>query len=305
MKPQSKVWNYWTSLSPKGQKGTQLMKCLFCSNQQQNNAVKCKKHTLKCVAVPMEVKKSLLQSTGTVAQASTSSQGSSDDVSMLTVLVPTSEPRTSNESENMSSQNSDLEKITEYIKFLDKLGVSNVAPSRKEIAGSLLESVYGSIRRENMVTLDSSENIALVIDGWKNPVFYKTIELGGRRQTAAVVTDILTEIITELGSEKIVAVVSDNASEMILTHSNVSNKFKHVVGVRCAAHTINLLTHDICKIESIGGLLHKSKSIVNEFKKSKVKMGLFKETWKTVVEEERNKGNSIRPSSLASYSAEI
>ena len=54
----------------------------------------------------------------------------------------------------------------------------------------------------------------------------------------------------EVGVEKFAAIVSDNADDYAAARKQIPEKYEHIFNVRCIAHCLNLISHDIIKYTS-------------------------------------------------------
>ena len=55
----------------------------------------------------------------------------------------------------------------------------------------------------------------------------------------------IDRIITEIGPRKFAAVVTNNASAISNARKHISEKYPHILNIRCIAHFVNLITKDI------------------------------------------------------------
>ena len=75
-------------------------------------------------------------------------------------------------------------------------------------------------------------------------------------------------ILEELRIDNVSAVVTDNAPNMNLLKTKISEKYESIFSIGCAAHGLNLLIQDIASIENIMNILNKDKNIVVEIRNS-------------------------------------
>ena len=80
--------------------------------------------------------------------------------------------------------------------------------------------------------------------------------------------ETISNIIEEIGKEKISFIISDNVATMVVTKRKINEKYKHIIPVRCITHHINLMTTDIMKHEHLKKTIANCIKIVNYFKKS-------------------------------------
>jgi len=100
------------------------------------------------------------------------------------------------------------------------------------------------------------------LDGWSSPkghsIYNFVIITSDRReyldslkdlsavsQTADLLESKIKEVIDKIGSEKFVAVVSDNASAIANARQKISESYPHIMNIRCIAHFVNLISKDI------------------------------------------------------------
>ena len=80
--------------------------------------------------------------------------------------------------------------------------------------------------------------------------------------------ETISNIIEEIGKEKISFIVSDNAATMVAAKRKINEKYRHIIPVRCITHYINLIMTDIIKHEHSKKTIANCMKIVNYFKKS-------------------------------------
>ena len=83
---------------------------------------------------------------------------------------------------------------------------------------------------------------------------YKLVDLSENSHTANYVAQVVGEIIEKIGSDKISAIVSDNAANVRNACAILQEKYPNIENVRCIAHAVNLIACDIVK-ESFGDRL--------------------------------------------------
>ena len=135
-------------------------------------------------------------------------------------------------------------------------------PSAKSIAGSLLTKEFARATEKLNLILRESDGLTLISDGWTNhrsehivnfvvkaigrpSVFFKSINTSGVSQTAKNVAEAICEVIDELGSDKFVGVVTDNAANMRAAWRIIKDRYPHISAFGCAAHCLNLFVGDL------------------------------------------------------------
>jgi len=70
-------------------------------------------------------------------------------------------------------------------------------------------------------------------------------DLSGVSHTAKVVEEEIERVIMAIGPKKFSAIVTDNASSMVNARKSISEKYPHIINMRCIVHFVNLITKDI------------------------------------------------------------
>ena len=124
--------------------------------------------------------------------------------------------------------------------------------------------------------------ICLISDGWSNvrgdsvinfvlttprPIFHKSIIATGVSHTGDFIGEQLCNVIEQVGSEKICAIITDNAHNMKSAWKYVEQRYPHIFSIGCVAHSLHLLCKDlISKIASIHDVCTKATKVVDYFK---------------------------------------
>src|SRR4051812_23367619 len=96
---------------------------------------------------------------------------------------------------------------------------------------------------------------------------YKLIDLSENSHMANYVAQVVGKIIEKVGSNKILAIVSDNAANIRNAHKILQEKYPNIENVRCIVHAVNLIACDIVK-ESFSNRLLRKVNILGSFFKS-------------------------------------
>ena len=95
--------------------------------------------------------------------------------------------------------------------------------------------------------------------------------------TSEFLTNEISNIIEQLGSDKFAAVVTDNASNCRVARQNIQQTYPHIWDVRCAAHAINLIASDLVKLEPIKKFILECGKINRYFDTSHANSSLLKQ----------------------------
>ncbi|GES73407.1 ribonuclease H-like domain-containing protein [Rhizophagus clarus] len=148
----------------------------------------------------------------------------------------------------MSAESSTLD-ITNII-LDDDLDYLNI---NLDDTSTILDDAENSIQRK-LEELHESRNLTLGIDSWTSPL--GQTEFNEKQ---------LLKVIEDVGKDKFIAVVSDGEAAIQSAKRRVTNKYPHIMPIRCIAHHINLVTKDIISIEWAKKTLQNCQKIVSFF----------------------------------------
>lgn len=183
--------------------------------------------------------------------------------------------------------------------FFEELGSGFVLPDRKQIAGPLLNDLSAEVQLKKENFYRDSKAITLVPDSWTNVVsngvtnVMATSSCGsvlvlsevanGERQTAQYYAEIVKRAVEIVGVDKVVGLISDNASNMMAMQELIMKEYPRIIGVRCFAHTLNLLLKGMCKLPFVKEVLSRCKMVLLELRHSTVKAGLWHREWEMYI----------------------
>jgi hypothetical protein len=140
--------------------------------------------------------------------------------------------------------------------------------------------------------------LTLVSDGWSNPqgesiinyllvtqleaIFLKSIATGKDRHTGQYIADGLNNIIKEIGPKNIVAITTNNASNMKKSWEGIQKEYPEILCLGCGSHMINLLVKDIMKVPKLHQHFEAVKEVNQYWKNSGILNGLLKVTAKEI-----------------------
>ncbi|XP_058008271.1 uncharacterized protein LOC110653432 [Hevea brasiliensis] len=91
--------------------------------------------------------------------------------------------------------------------------------------------------------------INFLVNSSKGSVFINSVDASDESKTAALLTSLIEKEIMEIGPEKVVQVVANNASNNVALGRILEANFPHLYWTPCAAHCIELMLEDIFKIK--------------------------------------------------------
>ena len=110
----------------------------------------------------------------------------------------------------------------------------------------------------------------IILTPTRQEYLYSLKDLSDTHHTGDVIADEILSIIENIGSKKFVAIVTDNGSNVSLARRLVSTQYTKIFNVRCIAHCLNLISHDILGHSFANKLISYCNVIVTFFKKSHI-----------------------------------
>ncbi|CAG8838043.1 42305_t:CDS:2, partial [Gigaspora margarita] len=99
---------------------------------------------------------------------------------------------------------------------------------------------------------------------------YALCNYSNMHHTSEFLIQEIETIVTQIGAEKICAVVSDNGANVAAAWRLITQKFPHIVNVSCIAHWLNLICKDIMKEFFLKRVLSQAILVVQFFKSSHI-----------------------------------
>ncbi len=93
-------------------------------------------------------------------------------------------------------------------------------------------------------------------------------DLSKSSHTSEYLSNVIKDVIRQVGVNKIAAIVSDNAANVAGARQIITDKFPSIINVRCIAHCINLISSDIVKVEQVKSLVRQANILTRYFKTS-------------------------------------
>jgi len=87
----------------------------------------------------------------------------------------------------------------------------------------------------------------------------------------------ILEVLENIGTTKISAIVTDAASALVAAKKKIIEKYPHIISLRCIAHHINLIAADVAKTAFAKNILEKCTKITKFFKKAHQAGGYLRE----------------------------
>jgi len=154
-------------------------------------------------------------------------------------------------------------------------------PSRKTLSNSLLENEYNTVETK----IAQSKYLSLQCDGWSNicnegvinfiictpkPYFISSIETIHFNHTSDYISEPIQKVINKYDNRKFIAIITDNAANMLKARKSIEDIFPHIVSLNCIAHSLHLIISDLLKCNSVSTFITKVVDIVKAVKKSQI-----------------------------------
>ena len=156
-------------------------------------------------------------------------------------------------------------------------------PTRRALSEGLLESTYQTIKKTVDDFLSGCKYYSVITDGWSNirnehlvnfiilvpnkkPFYYKSVDTCTIVQTAENIAEEIIKVVEEIGSAKLLSVITDNSPCMLRAGDLIEARYPIVFCNGCSAHVMNLVVKDICERSENEQLLTKCVFVVKFIK---------------------------------------
>jgi hypothetical protein len=139
---------------------------------------------------------------------------------------------------------------------------------------------WSSFRRDHYVNF-----LAVFTDESKKPLLLKAIKTD-ERQNGENIAKELDSVIQEVGEDKVVSIVTDNAANMKKAWKILQAKYPALIINGCGAHIMNLLVKDIVKLDRFSDIIEHSKFITSFVKNSNIMCKRFERIQNNLHREE-------------------
>ena len=101
-----------------------------------------------------------------------------------------------------------------------------------------------------------------------NEYLWSLRNLTRESHTKNLLAEEIERIIEIIGPSKFSAIVTNAGANVQAARRIVTEKYQHIINIRCIAHAVNLISKDICKTQFTDKMLQRSSTLVNYFKSS-------------------------------------
>ena len=114
--------------------------------------------------------------------------------------------------------------------------------------------------------------------------------MSDQSHTAEYLAEKIEIILNDIGIQRFAAIVTDAGSNINLARQIITQKFPHIINIRCMAHCLNLITKDFIKHAFATRILNWSNVITTYFKKSHLPQKLLEDK----IKEKNIKGGGLK-----------
>ncbi|XP_022895200.1 uncharacterized protein LOC111409377 [Olea europaea var. sylvestris] len=95
----------------------------------------------------------------------------------------------------------------------------------------------------------------------KGSVFLKSVDASDESKSADMLYKLFRDVVLFVGSEYVVHMVTDNAANYVAAGRLLEREFQTLFWSPCAAHCINLMFHDIGKLDEVSNVVSQASKI--------------------------------------------
>ncbi|XP_058009561.1 uncharacterized protein LOC110640551 [Hevea brasiliensis] len=144
-----------------------------------------------------------------------------------------------------------------------------VPPGYNKLRTTLLQQEKANVERllKPIKSTWLEKGVSIVSDGWSDPqrrplinfmvvsesgpMFIKSVDCSGEVKDKQFIANLLKEVIDEVGHQKVVQVITDNASNCKGAGEIIEGMFPHIYWTPCVVHTLNLALKNICAAKNL------------------------------------------------------
>lgn len=176
-------------------------------------------------------------------------------------------------------------------RFFSVLRPAYCPPTWEALSSHLLDCEYTRVQSQVHESIGKAEWVTIISCGWSNiketgiiiyvvatplPLFYKCTKTKEQIYTSALIAEQLKNIIHVVGPQKVFAVVTDDAPDMMAAWAQVEEAFPHIAAIGCTACGIQQLFDDILAQPSMKALCRRAEQLVRYVREQKLLAETFK-----------------------------
>lgn len=194
-----------------------------------------------------------------------------------------------------SSSNLSLVDNIYWKHFFGVLRPAYCPPTKEALSSHLLDCEYDRVQSQVHEAIGKADCVSIICSGRSNinetgtiiyvvatpsPLFYKCTKTQEYTNANKNIAEELKSIITEVGPQKVFAVVTDDAPEMTAAWTEVEEAFPHITAIGCTACGVQHLFNDILAQPSMKALCRRAEQVVRYVRETTVLAEAFR-CWQT------------------------
>jgi hypothetical protein len=171
-----------------------------------------------------------------------------------------------------------------WMQFIRKLRPAYKSPTTRQFA-TLLSREYEQSKLTVTDVINNADFVSLTSDGWTDvsrnrlinviahtpdPLFYDTIDATMESHTGDLICELLASRIEIIGARKVVALVTDNASNLTGRVNGawtlLKKRYPWLITEGCKAHSIDLAAKDFVKLPVVSDVISNCTKIAKFFR---------------------------------------
>ncbi|XP_034945950.1 uncharacterized protein [Chelonus insularis] len=176
-------------------------------------------------------------------------------------------------------------------------------PSKDQISNKYLNEIYEEMKSAVENKIKKAYSVGVQCDSWTNvrgesilnfvvttpePVYYRSIATGKASQTVTKLASEISSVIDSIGTSKVAAVCTDNASSMKAAWNLVDAMYEEKIQFYgCVAHILNNLIKEIIILPTFQTHNNNAVSVVKEIKKSNILLATLTSIQKNSTDNEK------------------
>lgn len=171
-------------------------------------------------------------------------------------------------------------KFKEFICKVRTAGASYTPITSDKLRTELLDRAHASVEARVKSIMETTRKYGGTVccDGWRDaagrPLLNATFacptgafmvcawDSSTEVKTAEYIADKLTDVINDIGADKVVQVIMDNAANCVAAGKVLEARFEHITFSPCMAHTLDLMLEDWGQMDFIDELVQKGRDLV-------------------------------------------
>lgn len=179
-------------------------------------------------------------------------------------------------------------------RFFSALRPAYCPPTPEALSSHLLDCEYDRLQSQVHEAIAKADCVTILCSGSSNikktgniiyivatpvPLFYKCTRTKELTHASMFIAEELKEIIKDVGPQKVFAVVTDDAPEMMAASATVEEAFPHISAIGCTACSVQRLFDEVVAQPSMKELCRRVEKVLRYLREKKISTETF--SWQT------------------------